>query len=763
MKKQFRVICLLTALFCLAGFLRTEEPGKQYDEFTFPDTLSIEEREKKINALFDTLRRTTWEQYPHEFNTPEEKRAYRTQGCYAMIQAYKTLVAEDAVMPQYLYRICYGYYLLYNDTPESERPALLEKLKQDVAPYNESERFKDIVADIHDSIKVFPFHQEILKPDGRNLKDHPLEEQKQLIRRFYEFLKTNQLPLTLKRGSLTQEYVDAILYGFTWYLEVLADKPAEKEYVISTLKDYCAILQQYERDRIMQKIVERLEMTGKTCPWKLPVFNSDEVIDFSKKRGRISLITFFPVFRSHTLHLQYAERLWKDQGLDIYCVDHRYAEYLDKTLAVIGLDWTTFQQIPEDVPDGDTYRFLKRYMGVYENDDACILIDRDGTVLDSNLLQKNVIDRLEEIFGKAPYDITEKADAFINAVSGGEFQKLLENCPPGELRQRLADVSLVTYRRSGGSNLQHGDALLDLAMQVYEKSTTEQDRAFAVDVILYYTKWFENFGKTKQEFLAAAMQKMEVSGQTRLADKIRWALYLQKFDWDMEVEKFAALRDEVFQYLIDHPASVIPEDLYSLLNKMAEICECVYACKSETVRIAGETCLACSKMLSGSENKDIKQQAENMFTLARRLLLVGKEMPVSGVTLEGTPLKWDNYAGKVVLIDFWATWCGPCIGEIPKVKKHYEKYHNRGFDVIGISTDTDFNALAEFLQKNDIPWLCLADKKLEEQNKITMAKTYAVTSIPEMILIGRDGKVVLLNARGEVLEEKLAELFPAGE
>ena len=764
MKKTFCLTFLLASLFCFPVLLRAEEPENQYDEFAFPDTLSVEEREQKINALYNVLRDATWGRFSHEFETPEAKQAYRKQGYRTMIEACReinALVPEDEIQRWNIYRIALSYQMLYNMAPESERPALLEELKQKIAPYAESERTKDIVTDIHAAMDVFPFHLEIMAPDGEHLNERPKEEHKQLLRRFYEFLKTREFS---PKGWAMELVNNIFTYGYIEYLENMAtNEPEEKEYVANTLKDFSTVFgEKYGRGKTMGKIAERLEMTGKICPWKLPVFGSDEVVDFSQNRGRISLITILPVYQSHTLHLQYAQRLWKDQGLDIYCVDHRYAEYLSQTLAAIGLDWTTFRAIPEDEPDREEYYFLTRYLGVFDNYEVCILIDRDGTVLESSLLQKNAIARLEEIFGKTPYNITEKADAFIQAVADGQFQELAENCPPDELPQLLADISLVTYRRSGGSNLSHGDALFDLAMQVYEQSTTEQGREFAIGVIVYYTKWFESFGKTKQDFLTATMQKLEADGRTRLADKIRWASYHGKFDWNMEADEFVKNRDEVFQYLLDHPASIITDDLYPLLNAMADVSE-KFAYKTETVPIAAETCLACSKMLAGSENKDIKERAEHLFTLARRLSLVGKEMPLAGVTLEDVPLNWDDYAGKVVLIDFWATWCGPCIAEIPNVKRHYEKYHERGFEVIGISTDKDFDALDEFLRKNNLPWLCLADEKLEEQGKVTMAKTYAVNAIPEMILIGCDGKVVLLNARGDALDEKLTELFPNEE
>ena len=123
------------------------------------------------------------------------------------------------------------------------------------------------------------------------------------------------------------------------------------------------------------------------------------------------------------------------------------------------------------------------------------------------------------------------------------------------------------------------------------------------------------------------------------------------------------------------------------------------------------------------------------------------------VDLEGKPISLANYRGKVLLLDFWAVWCGPCIGEIPNVKKVYEKYRNRGFDVIGISLDTDEAVLREFIKDNQLPWRQIFDG--EEWNG-PLAEKYGVRSIPAPFLLDREGKVISVNARGPRLEELVA-------
>jgi len=117
--------------------------------------------------------------------------------------------------------------------------------------------------------------------------------------------------------------------------------------------------------------------------------------------------------------------------------------------------------------------------------------------------------------------------------------------------------------------------------------------------------------------------------------------------------------------------------------------------------------------------------------------------------LAGKPLSVSQFKGKVVLVDFWATWCGPCVAEMPNVIKAYSKYHKEGFEVIGISLDSDRGRLDGFLKENKMPWPQFFDGN-GWKNKL--AKRYGVQSIPATYLIGTDGKIIGKNLRGHALE-----------
>ena len=130
-----------------------------------------------------------------------------------------------------------------------------------------------------------------------------------------------------------------------------------------------------------------------------------------------------------------------------------------------------------------------------------------------------------------------------------------------------------------------------------------------------------------------------------------------------------------------------------------------------------------------------------------RLVAGASPFPLTGVDLEGKTVSLDQFEGKVLLIDFWAVWCGPCVGEMPNVVAAYNKYHADGFEIIGVSLDplSDRTKLETFVGDHKMPWRQIFDGKFWSAEN---AVAYGVHSIPFTVLVGRDGKIAAVSARG---------------
>ena len=243
-------------------------------------------------------------------------------------------------------------------------------------------------------------------------------------------------------------------------------------------------------------------------------------------------------------------------------------------------------------------------------------------------------------------------------------------------------------------------------------------------------------------------EKIKINNDIHVATK------LKEYD---KVKSLRASINDVNQKELDYRESLAKENPNSIVAVMA---------LTDLIRLRAIQAKEAQEMYSGiSESlkstrlgKQLEMLVNNAVALSQQKKIdVGdKAENFSAPTPNGRELSLNEAMGKVTIIDFWASWCKPCRMENPNVVKVYNKYHEKGLNIIGVSLDKKKEAWLKAIQDDNLQWSHVSNLQFWQE---PIAQAYGVRSIPATFILDEEGNVIAKNLRGPALEEKIAELL----
>jgi len=186
-----------------------------------------------------------------------------------------------------------------------------------------------------------------------------------------------------------------------------------------------------------------------------------------------------------------------------------------------------------------------------------------------------------------------------------------------------------------------------------------------------------------------------------------------------------------------------------------------YISTRELLQMTNNESLAESRKLYAALDPKIQKSTQGK-EVADRIALLSKietgrqALPFTQTTVDGKAVTLADFHGKYVLLEFWASWCGPCRAENPNLRKQYQLYKDKGLEIVGVSLDHDKDAWVKAIEKDQLPWVHLSDLK---GWKNEVSTSYGIMGVPANFLIDPQGKIVAQNLRGEALNKKLQEIL----
>jgi len=214
----------------------------------------------------------------------------------------------------------------------------------------------------------------------------------------------------------------------------------------------------------------------------------------------------------------------------------------------------------------------------------------------------------------------------------------------------------------------------------------------------------------------------------------------------------AGVVENQVEYFIENIISKIPEGSHARMQCLGATIAVMQSLKHPLLAKYGK------RFVTEYQDKapDAAMEISEMLERTMRLMEGAKAPEFTQVSPEGTPVKLTDFKGKYVLLDFWASWCGPCRKENPNVVKLYNKYKTKGFEILGISLDQNRERWLQAIQADQLTWKHTSDLK-GWSNEVS--KLYEISAIPKTFLVDPNGMIIARDLRGAELERKLAEIF----